>query len=163
MSKDNSHTTQEDISYLLSEIAKRPYPSVYVVEQDTEEERYIWQVKDEINKECKKKIPSRIPTLDGYDVLQHLSGEMDEDDLSFLKEEVMWICAAKMALGGNDDGEKAKPMPKISSLDELIDKNASQSRFVKFLEALTHEHPIPFFIPPTPRVKKFLEKRPSRK
>jgi len=81
MMSDVSLRDQDEIDFLLYEIALRPYPHVFVVEEDTEEARDIWELQHdcEITEQRKKEIANEngILLLDGFEVLKHLRGEMD--------------------------------------------------------------------------------------
>jgi len=95
------------------------YPLVFVVDEDSEEDRFVWALQHDcsISEERKKEIANAngIFVLDGMEVLVHLREEVDPDSVFFLRSQVQRGCASSS--------------------------------------------PIPFTIPPTGRVLKFVEKK----
>lgn len=162
-------TKKFEVEYYLQQIAKRPYPPVFVVDEDTEDAWLIWErermpydIQIELAREA------GVPVLDGLDVVQNLRGEMDPAGEWVLREEVRRISAAKqgMVMVDDDDPERlevtgrrgdAPLTAKMVPVEELLKKDVDQWGFLEHLEALAQELPVAFIIPPTERVQTFLE------
>ena len=140
--------TKFKVDFLLKQVAKRPYPPVFVVGEATE---------------------AGVMVLDGLAVVENLRGEMDPDSEWILREEVRRISAARQGLLIVDDEDperledvagrtgEAPFTAKTVPVEELLQKDLDQWWFLERLEDFTHDHPVAFTIPPTERVRAFLE------
>jgi hypothetical protein len=140
--------TRFKVDFLLKQIAKRPYPPVFVVGETTE---------------------AGVPVLDGLAVVENLRGEMDPDSEWILREEVRRISAARQGLVivDDDDLERLKEVAgetgeapftaKTVPVEELLQKDLDQWWFLERLEDFTNGNPEDFTILLTERVRAFLE------
>ncbi len=139
------------IECLISRIAKRGYPLVFVVEEDTEAERFIDRMVHDDPPERWREIAREegIPALDGRYVVENFRGEMAPEAEEILEEEVMHISAARQRMVVVDTGD-------LIPVKELTRQDVDQWWF-EYREALTKEVSVPFVIPPTDRVKAYLK------
>jgi hypothetical protein len=163
--------TQVRIDSLVREIAKRDYPPVFVVEEYSQEAKYMWSLEgyklsDQRWIDLAKE--RDIPVLGGLDVIQHLRGEMDPSDEYMLRDQVLWVFAAKMGMMIVNDydpyrvrlkgawGEESVSV-KMVSVDEVSPEEIEDWLFFETLEVTTRKWPNVFLIPPTDAVMAFLE------
>lgn len=169
MANEVTITKKFEVEYYLQQIAKRLYPPVFVVEEDTDAAWHVFEMERmpyDVQLELARGIG--IPVLDGLDVVQNLRGEMNPAAEWVLRDEVRRISAAKQGMvtvadenperlelaGRRGDAPLAATMVPV---EELLEKDVDQWCFLEHLEALAHELPAAFIIPPTERVQTFLE------
>jgi hypothetical protein len=140
--------TKFKVDFLLEQIAKRPYPPVFVVGEATE---------------------AGVPVLDGLAVVVNLRGEMDPYSERVLRDEVRRISAARQGLVivDDDDLDRVKDVAgrtgeapltaKTVPIEELLQKDVDQWWFFERLEDFTNSNPEDFTIPLTERVQAFIE------
>lgn len=157
------------VAYYLRQIAKRLYPLVFVVEENTEDAWYVFEMERmpcDVQRELA--MEAGISVLDGLDVVQNLRGEMDPAGEYVLRDEVRRISAAKqgMVLIDDEDLERLEVTGRMGDapltammvpVEELLKKDVDQWWFLERLEDLIQDHPVAFIIPPTERVQTFLE------
>lgn len=162
--------TKFKIDFFLDRIAKRPYPPVFVVDEYTDASRFVYDMEHlPYSVQIEMAREAGIPVLDGLAVVENLRGEMDPSSEGVLREEVRWISSARqglvivededperleMAAQMNDD---APLTSKMVPVEELLQKDVDQWWFLERLEDLIHDHPVPFTIPLTHRVNRFVQ------
>lgn len=164
-------TKKFEVDYYLQQIARRIYPPVFVVEEDTEDAWYVVEMEHmafDVQRELAKK--AGIPVLDGSEVVQNLRGEMDPAGEWVLRDEVRRISAAKqeMVIVDDKDSERLDVAGRMGDaplaatmvpVEELLKLDVDQWWFLERLEDLTQDNPVAFTIPPTKRVNQFLEEQ----
>jgi len=135
--------TMLKIDFVLHRIAKREYPVVFIVEEESPAERFLEQMRDRMLSEQRKKelaMEVGIPVLDGRDVIEHLADEMDPEGKSALREEVMEIYAAKQGMVLLIDGRVKGSEPRdesfawrMVSVEELEQEDVEQWPFLEHL------------------------------
>ncbi len=118
--------TKFKVDFLLEQIAKRPYPPVFVVGEATE---------------------AGVPVLDGLAVVVNLRGEMDPYSERVLRDEVRRISAARQGLVivDDDDLDRVKDVDQWWFFERLEDfSNSNPEDFTipltERVQAFIEEH-----------------------
>jgi hypothetical protein len=145
-----------EVSSLLDRIGDREFPLVYVVEEDSEEDRFVWEMQYQDMPQAQRAQMAKdngILVLDGQDVLEHLAGEMDPDAEEILRDEVAAISAAREGKVILDDNGSTRRV----SVEELVEEDVEGWLFLGLLQSLTTDLPVPFTVEPTARVLEFVQ------
>jgi hypothetical protein len=161
------------VASLIDQIAKREYPAVYVVEENSVEDRFVWGMQDWLSSDVQKRNAARdegIVVLNGIDVVRYLSGEMDPDAEQMLRDEILAISAATHRMVEVNDNNPERPIVaaeredsllfcKIVFLEELCQQDVEQWCFLDYLEDLTNGSTVAFTVQPTQKVLEFIQNR----
>ncbi len=171
MDEEVALKTRVKIDALVREIAKRNYPPVFVVEEYSQEAKFMWSLEgykwtDRQWVEAARE--QGIPVLGGVDVFHNLRGEMDPSDEYMLRDQVLYVFAARggmvpiydldpYRLELKDEMSEEPLSMKMVTVEELLLEEIRSWDLVGVLEATTLKWPNVFLIPPTERVLRFVE------